>query len=76
MSELSSFFGWMSVINIGILSVMGLAITLGRRQIASIHHALFNLSQPELYLLYFKFLAAYKLLTLFFCVVPWLALQL
>ncbi len=73
---LSTFFGWMSVLNIGLLLVAGLALMTMRSTVASIHGKLFDLDEASLNRAYFGWLARYKLFTLVFAVVPYVALQL
>ncbi|WP_420586192.1 DUF6868 family protein [Ruegeria sp.] len=73
---LTSFFGWMAVINIGLLLVSTITIVTLQDWVADFHSRLFRMGKPNLKQAYFRYLAKYKLLTLVFCVVPWLALHL
>lgn len=73
---LTTFFGWMSVINIGLLSFSTLVIISFQDRLSEIHGRMFHMGQPNLKQAYFRYLAKYKLLTIVFCVVPWIALKL
>jgi len=73
---LTSFFGWMSVINICLLSFSTIMIVILQDRIADFHSRLFHTGKPNLKQAYFRYLAKYKLLTIVFCIVPWLALKL
>jgi hypothetical protein len=73
---LTAFFGWMAVLNIGFLLLTTLAMIVARDWIAGIHARMFALDPRQLPEIYFRYLARYKILTLIFSVVPWLALKL
>ncbi len=73
---LTTFFGWMSVINIGLLLFSTVMIVTLQDRIANFHSKLFHMGHPNLKQAYFRYLAKYKLLTVVFCIVPWLALKL
>lgn len=73
---LMTAFGWAAVLNITLFALTACLLLLARETIAQIHHTLFGLERQALRLWYFQFLAAYKLLILIFCIVPWFALKL
>ncbi|MDU9005160.1 DUF6868 family protein [Sedimentitalea todarodis] len=73
---LTTFFGWLAVINIGYLMVATLGIVGMQSWMASIHQRLFGLEEKELKRAYFNWLATYKTLTLIFTVAPYIALKL
>lgn len=73
--SVTSFFGWCSVINIGILSFTALFLMLFKDSLVAIHSQLFNLEQKVLLSIYFKYIAGYKVLILMFNLVPYVALK-
>ncbi|MDX1743497.1 MAG: hypothetical protein R3186_07880 [Ruegeria sp.] len=73
---LTSFFGWMAVLNIAILLFSTAMILLMRDWIADVHGRMFQMERSDVKRTYFRYLATYKILTLIFCIVPWLALKL
>ncbi len=73
---LTAVFGWMTVLNFAILLFSSLMITTMQDWIAGIHGKMFQMDQAEVKKAYFKFLANYKLLTIVFCLMPWVALKL
>lgn len=75
-AQLTSFFGWVSVINIAILLIATVGIIAMKRLALRIHRSLFDLSAETLNAAYFSYLANLKLLTLVFGVSPWIALKL
>ncbi|NOD78222.1 MULTISPECIES: DUF6868 family protein [unclassified Ruegeria] len=73
---LTTFFGWMAALNIAVLLFTTVMVLLLQDWIAGIHGKLFQMEQPDVKRAYFRYLANYKILTLVFCIVPWLALKL
>ena len=76
MQEWIEIFGWMTVINIGLFAFSAAILIALKAPIAQLHAKLFEISQVELNVLYFKFLGYYKLLIILFNFVPYLALKL
>ena len=74
-SNLTTFFGWCSVINIIFLIFCTIMMTIFRKPVGAIHSKLSGLGLDELDAVYFNFLANYKLVTMIFSVVPYLALK-
>ncbi len=72
---LTAVFGWMTVLNFAILLFSSLMIVTMQDWIAGIHSKMFQMEQAEVKKAYFKFLANYKLLTIVFCLMPWVALK-
>ena len=75
-SLLTSFFGWCSVINISVLLFSTLVIAFSGNRVKKIHARMFNLPEEQLDLMYFKYLAYYKIGILLFNLVPYIALKL
>ncbi|MBU2894574.1 hypothetical protein KO495_14785 [Colwellia sp. D2M02] len=75
-SELTTFLGWCSVINIGILLFTTLAMTLFKSCISEIHSQLTGVEKVKLLPLYFHYMGQYKIFILVFNLVPYCALKL
>ena len=69
------FFGWCTVLNIGILVIATIFIAFARDTITAIHSKLFKLSDADLSHAYFQFLGQYKLAIYVFNLVPYIALR-
>lgn len=74
-AELTTFFGWMSIINIGVLFFYLLVVTTCRGCIQKIHSKLLGVSEDILPPIYMKFLGHYKILVIFFNIVPYFTLK-
>lgn len=72
---LTTFLGWCSVINIGVLFFSTFMVVLFRDLAVSIHSKMFDLDEAELPKLYFSYLASYKTATLVFNLAPYIALK-
>jgi len=73
---LTSVFGWMAILNIVVLLFTTVVIVLLQDRIAGVHAGMFQMERPDVKRAYFRYLANYKILTLIFCIIPWLALKL
>lgn len=73
---LTAVFGWMTVLNFAILIFSTIMIVALKDRIAGIHGRMFEMEPADVRKAYFKYLAHYKILTLVFCLMPWLALKL
>ncbi|MEM9424475.1 MAG: DUF6868 family protein [Spirochaetota bacterium] len=74
-SQITSFLGWCSVINIAMLSVASLMVLAFREGITNFHSKISGIPQPDLARLYLQLLGIYKLGTFLFNIVPYIALQ-
>ena len=72
---LIDFLACSTIINVGLLILMGIAITLLRKPISKIHTMFSGVEANELYKSYFNYLAFYKILIIIFNVVPYIALR-
>ena len=72
---ITTFLGWCAVLNIAVLFIALIGITVMRGFVGGIHTRLFGMSEADMNRAYFSFLSTYKLLTLIFSVVPYLALR-
>lgn len=75
LSTLTTFFGWCSVINIAFLLFCTIMLTICRGFVKPIHAKLSGVDEEGLETIYFNFLANYKLLTMVFSLVPYVALK-
>lgn len=74
-AELTTFMGWMSIINIGLLVFSALTILALRNLITKIHSIMFAVNEQNLNKLYLQLLGQYKLLIIMFNIVPYIALK-
>lgn len=75
LTQLTQFLGWASLINILLLCFMALMLILMRNWVTSMHSKMFAIPASELPLIYYKFMANYKVLTVVFFLVPYLSLK-
>ena len=73
---LTTFFGWLTALNIAVLLFTTVMVLILQDWIAGIHSRMFQMERPDVKRVYFRYLANYKILTLVFCITPWLALKL
>lgn len=74
--ELAAFFGWCSVINIGVLCFSSLCILMFKDVIVSIHSRVLGVDKKDLPRLYFQYLAIFKVGVILLNIVPYIALRL
>ena len=75
LSQLTELLGWASVINIGFLLITTILLIVMKSAVTSIHSKIFDVSENNLSLIYFKYLANYKTLSLIFFIVPYISLK-
>lgn len=75
-AELTTFLGWCSLINIVILFLSSILIVTLKQPIAKLHSKLMGVKSSDLLILYFQYLAHYKIYIIIFNIVPYIALQL
>jgi hypothetical protein len=73
---LTTFFGWMSVINIAFLTLATVLMLVLRDWTVALHSRLFGLSEADVRTALYGWLAQYKIATLVLSVAPYLALRL
>ncbi|GAB4299496.1 MAG: hypothetical protein Kow0058_15250 [Roseovarius sp.] len=78
MSEdmLTSFFGWMALLNLAVLILASLLILAMRDRVAGLHARLFGLEAATVRRAIYVWLGHYKIATLVLAVIPYLALRL
>ncbi len=74
-ASLAEFFGWCTVINFGLLMISFLFVAAARSWVTGLHSKLFGVPEAELPMVYFRYLAWYKIGILLFNLVPWVALK-
>ena len=72
----TTFFGWLTVINIGIYLLTVVALMSMRGWVYKMNARIFGIAEDEIANTTFKYVGAYKLLLIVFCFAPWLALTL
>ncbi len=70
-----TFFGWCTVINIGLLIFSSIFLIAMRGTASRIHGKMFNLDEKYLSQTYFQWLAQYKIAIIVFNIVPYFALR-
>jgi hypothetical protein len=73
---ITSFLGWCSVINIGILLFSTVVIVLFKETISKIHASIFGINREQIADYYFQYLGNYKIAVIILNIVPYLALRL
>ena len=73
--QLTTLFGWCSIINIGILAASSAAVVALQGTIARIHGAMFGVDPKNLPSTYFQYLGNYKIAILVLNIVPWISLR-
>ena len=74
--ELTTFLGWVTVINIGVLLFSTFMVVAFRNAVSSIHVKMFSMNKEDLPNAYFNYLANYKIFTIIFNLAPYLTLRL
>lgn len=75
MQTLTTFFGWCSVISVGVLLLTSGSLMLMRGTISKLHSKLFGMSEEDLARAYFQYLAQFKIVVIVFNLVPYIALR-
>ena len=71
-----SFFGWCTVVNIGIYLITVVTLATMRGWAYRTNAAIFGISEDEVARITFQYVGAYKLAITVLCFAPWLALKL
>jgi len=74
--DITTFFGWCTVINFSLYTILALFIVLFKNVTTDLHSKLMGLDSCELPRLYFKFLSHYKVGIMLFSLTPYIALKL
>ena len=71
----TEFFGWCSVINVGLLTLSSILVIVIRGAALRIHGKMFDLDEKSLSQAYLQYLSQYKVAMLIFSIVPYIALK-
>ena len=74
-AALAEFFGWCTIINLGIYLFTVIALILFRDMAFRINARIFSISQKDVARVSFQYVGAYKLAITMLCFVPWVALK-
>lgn len=74
-TELTTFLGWMTIVNLIVFLSAFLVLTNFRKKIAKFHKKLFHVSEDDMCRSYVKYLAKYKLFIWVFNLTPYIALR-
>lgn len=75
LETLTTFFGWMSIINIAFLLISTVLMVLMRDWATTLHARLFEIDAAAARLEWYRWLGNYKIFTLIFAIVPYFALR-
>ena len=75
LETLTTFLGWCTLINFGLLLIFTFFLTAFRKPIERIHSKMFRIDTEVLPREYFLYLANFKIGVLIFNFVPWVALK-
>jgi len=73
--SLTTFLGWCTLINYGLLIIATVVLVVFGRAITRIHSKLFRLESEHLASEYFRYLANFKIVVIVFNLVPWVVLR-
>ena len=73
---MTTFFGWMTVLNLGLLMITTIALLVGRDRFAALHANMLGMEPEDVNKAYFHYLANFKIVVLVFCITPYIALKL
>jgi hypothetical protein len=76
METLTTFFGWCTVINIGILMFTTLLLAVLRDFVTSLHSKIMGVDKEKLPDAYFEYLGKYKIAIIVLNLVPYVSLKL
>ena len=74
-ATITTFLGWCTVINMGLLLYSALMTTIFREPVKRLHSKLLGIDPDSLDAIYFNFLGNYKLAIFIFNLVPYCALK-
>jgi hypothetical protein len=76
LEQLTEFFKWMTIINIGLLIISSVVVMVLKNVICKMHGKLFGLKEEQVAIAAYSFLGMYKLLVLVLNIVPYISLVL
>ncbi len=72
--QLTEFFKWMTIINIGLLLFSTFAVMAFKSLMMSIHSKMFGVSETQMTVAVYAYLGLFKVLIIVFNIVPYIAL--
>ena len=72
---LSTFFGWMTLINLGLYIWTAIMCMGAKSWIQRVHGKMFELSPEQINAFLYGYLGCYKIIFIVFIFVPWIALK-
>jgi hypothetical protein len=75
LEQLTSFFAWCTLINLGFLIFAAAWLMLARDWVIKTHARMFGIPAVDLPKIYFKYLAYFKIAAIVFSLTPYLALR-
>lgn len=75
LETLTEFFGWMTVVNMGLLMFSTVMILLLREVAIKMHSRMFDLDEKDLNRAYFQYLGNFKILVIAFNLTPYIVLK-
>jgi hypothetical protein len=74
--QLTEFFKWMTIINIGILIFSAILIMSLRKFVCKMHGKMFGISEENVSIIMYCYLGVFKIFVITFNIVPYIALHL
>ncbi len=75
LAELTELLGWVSLLNLGMMVLASILLITMKSFMTSLHSKMFDIPENELTVIYFKYLAYYKILTFVVIIAPYVALK-
>jgi len=75
LDQVTAFFGWMTVVNLGLYLSAAFFVLFRREWMMDMHARMLGVARQELPGRYFSYLANYKLMIVALNFTPWLALK-
>ncbi len=76
LETLTSFLGWCTVLNLGMLAFTSILVMVMRDRMTKTHATMFGVSEADLPRVYFQYMAQYQLATFVLNLAPYVALKL
>lgn len=72
---LAAFFGWCTIVSVGVYAVTVVSLLLFRDRALRINARLFGITEKEVAVMSFQYVGNFKLATTMLCFVPYVALR-
>jgi len=76
LDQLTEFFKWMAIINIGLLLLSSVLVMMLKNVMGKIHGKLFSIKEEDVALMAYGYLGVFKVLIIVFILVPYISLLL